>query len=105
MNFEKELDNILRQRERELLRDIRVEIEKERRIEYYKKNNRQEIENYRDLVNEERELHRELKIVRERQEEGFTKEALIEGIRNEILENFNVQLDVLANIRRNQSKL
>ena len=70
---------------------------------YLRENIIQDIENYCDLISEERELCRELKIARERQEEEesiiFTEE-LIENIRNDITENFKVQLDVLANIKR-----
>ena len=82
----------------------KVQWENMKRV-YLKENIRQDIENYRDLVNEERELHKELKGVRETQGEGFLGEALIKSIRDEISENFNVQLDVLANISRCQKRI
>ena len=67
---------------------------------YLRENIRQDIENYCDLVVEERELYRELKMAREREEE-----ELIEDIQTDITENYNIQLDVLANIKRCKRKI
>lgn len=112
MNFEKVLNNMLTHEERGLLDEIRIELRREveerERVEYLKGSIRLDIEGYRDLLNEERGLCRELSMTRGKLEEGANDEylmGLIEGIRHEISENTGVQIVVLANIHKNLRKL
>ena len=81
---------------------------KKMRKEYVKESIRLDIEAYRDLLNEERELYRELSMTRERLEENANDEYLkdlIRGICCVISKNVDVQIEVLDNIRRNQDKI
>ena len=77
--------------------------------EYAKEMMRLDIEDYRDLLHEERELYKELIVARKKLEEGNVDDEyfmdLIAGIRHEISKNADVQVEVLANIRRNLKKL
>ena len=78
------------------------------RKEYVKESIRLDIEGYRNLLSEERRLYRELSMARKRLEVNANDEYfkdLIAGICYEISENSDVQIQVLDNIRRNQTKL
>ena len=72
--------------------------------EYVKESIRLDTEGYRDLVNEESNLYRELSMTREKLEENVNDEYLMDliaGIRHVISKNMDVQIQILANIRRN----
>ena len=113
VNFEKTPDNILTREEKDLLRGITMNVKREaeekKRVEYLKESIRVDIEAYRDLLNEERELYRELSMTLKKLEENVNDDEylmdLIEGIRYVISKNVDVQIEVLDNIRRNQTKL
>ena len=68
VNFERTLDNILTQEEKDLLHETRMNVEREAKkrwqVEYLKESISLDIEDYRDLLNEERELYRELSMTR-----------------------------------------
>ena len=73
-----------------------------------KKSIRMDTDDYCDLLNEERELYRDLSITRKKLEENVNDKylmLLIEGFRHLISENVDTQIKVLANIRKNQAKL
>ena len=112
MNFGKTLDDMLTHEERELLDEIMVDVrrkaEERRHVEYYKKSICIDTEDYRDLVNEESNLYRELCIAREKLERNANDEHLMDLIVNichEISENVDAQIRILVNIRKNQAKL
>ena len=100
------------QEEKDLLHETRMNVEREAKerwqVEYLKESISLDIEDYRDLLNEEREFYRELSMTRKKLEEnandGYLKD-LIEDIRYVIPKNVNVQIGVLDNIRNNQAKL
>ena len=68
-----------------------------------------DIEDYRDLLHEERGLYKELIVARKKLEEGNVNDEyfmdLIAGICHEISKNADVQIEVLANIRGNLKKI
>ena len=75
---------------------------------YVEESARLDREDYRELLDEERTLHKELGSLRKRLEENgsdeFLKEVIV-GTLREISENTDVQVQVLERIRRKQAKL
>ena len=75
---------------------------------YVEESIRLDRESYRELLDEERALHKELGSLRKRLDEDggdeFLKEVIVGTLRG-ISENVDVQVQVLESIRRKQAKL
>lgn len=84
------------QEERELFPNICVEIKN-----IYHESNTWYAELYRGFVREEGRLYWRLKKAREL----YRDKDLIDYIQDEISENFNAQIEILKQIRKNQKKM
>ena len=93
---------------KEILEQLRKKRILEEEKKYVEKSIRLDREDYRELLDEERTLHKELGSLRERLDENgsdeFLKEVIV-GTLREISENADVQVQVLESIRRKQAKL
>ena len=109
-SFEETLNGMLTPVERDLLlpiiKEVKEKNEREGRIRYAESIIQEEHENYRELLDEERNLYRELGLLRVKpSDDYFSTDILEDTILQEIRENTDVQVQVLENIRRNLREL
>ena len=109
-SFEESLNRMLTSVERDLLIPIIEEVkeknERKGRESYAEKTIQGEHENYRELFDEERNLYRELGLLRGKPSDDYFSIDILENvILQEIRESTDVQVQVLKNIRRNLREL
>ena len=107
-NFEEELNKSLAQGEKDLLEpvicEIKEENEQKRMEEYEKESLRTDIEEYNELLDENKELvyvleqeAKELSHCKDKNREEFVKD-IIEGLKQDIKRNVNIQTQLLERI-------
>ena len=110
VSFEKTLSGMLTSLERDLflpiIKEVKEKNERERRKGYAERVIRGGYENYRELLDEERDLYRELGLLRGNPSNDYFSTDILENtILREIRDNMDVQVQVLESIRRNLRKL